>query len=223
MLLAIDTATHQAGLALCTRDKILTEMIWETGRHHTVDMAPTIEAAFDGTDTSPADLTAVTVTIGPGSFTGLRIGMSLAKGYAIARDLDIVGIPTLDVTMAPHAYGTTPLCATLQAGRGRVSYALYAPDASGEWTRRGDFKLGRVATLGEQLEEPTRIVGELRQTDRDWLREHVPDRALLSSPVMTVRRPAILAQLAWQRLDAGDVDDLDTLAPIYLQISDTES
>lgn len=226
MLLAIDTATRQAGLALCTRDKLLTEMIWEAGRHHTVEMAPALDDAFARTDTSPVDLTAVAVTIGPGSFTGLRIGMSLAKGYAIAHELKLIGIPTLDVTMTPHAfhaYDTTPLCATLQAGRGRLSYAFYAPDASGEWSRRGDFKLGRVAELGERLEEPTRVVGELRPADRDWLREHAPDRALLSSPVMTVRRPAILAELAWQRLDAGDVDDIDSLAPIYLHISDTES
>lgn len=223
MLLAIDTATRQAGLALCTRDNVLTEVIWDVGRHHTTEMAPAIDAAFARTDTSPADLSAVAVTVGPGSFTGLRIGLSLAKGYAIARELDIVGIPTLDVTIVPHAYGMTPLCATLQAGRGRLSYAFYAPDEAGTWSRRGDFELSRVAELGARIEEPTRVVGELRPTDREWLCEHLPDRAILSSPVMNVRRPAILAELAWQRLDAGDVDDLDSLAPIYLHISDSES
>lgn len=223
MLLAIDTATRQAGLALCTREKILTEVIWNAGRHHTEQMPPAIDAAFKRTGTSPSDLTAVAVTIGPGSFTGLRIGISLAKGYAVAHDLDIVGVPTLDVTAAPHTHGTTTLCATLQAGRGRLSYAFYAPDENGRWERRDDFKLGRIADLGEHVDAPTRIVGELRPADRAWLNTHLPDRAILSSSISTVRRPSVLAELAWQRLDAGEGDDLDSLAPIYLHISDSET
>lgn len=223
MLLAIDTATQQAGIALTTRDAVLIELVWQAGRHHTEEMPPAINAAFTRTGTTPAELTGVAVTIGPGSFTGLRIGLSLAKGFAAAHDLLLVGIPTLDVIAAPHTYGITPLCAVLQAGRGRLASAFYAPDEEDVWQRRGKYRLGRIEGLADLLVEPTRIVGELQPSERDWLRETLGDRAVLTSPAANVRRPAVLAELAWNRIDAGDTDDVATLDPIYLHVAASNS
>ena len=78
------------------------------------------------------------VSLGPGSFTGLRIGLSVAKGLALARQVPIVGIPTLDVVAQPHMTQPLPIWAILQAGRGRICAAQYAR-RKGRWRRRGDY------------------------------------------------------------------------------------
>ncbi len=218
MLLAIDTATQYAGIALYTGEEVLLEMTWRAGRHHTRQVPPAIDEAFRRTGTAPTDLTGVAVALGPGSFTGLRIGLSLAKGFAVACDIPIVGVPTLDVTARPHFHGSTPLCAVLQAGRGRLAFAFYAPDESGTWQRQGDYRLGSPEDVAALVAEPTRFVGEVTARERERWRARLADLARFLTPALNVRRPGVLAELAWERLQAGDTDDPATLAPIYLHV-----
>lgn len=218
MLLAIDTATQYAGIALYTGEEVVLEMTWRAGRHHTRQVPPAIDEAFRRTGATPADLTGVAVALGPGSFTGLRIGLSLAKGFALARDIPIVGIPTLDITAQPHFHGTTPVCAVLQAGRGRLAFAFYAPDKAGTWQRRGDYRLGSPENVADLVTEPTRFVGEITARERRLWQARLADLALFLPPALNVRRAGVLAELAWARLQAGETDDPATLAPIYLHV-----
>ncbi len=97
LLLAIDTATRFAGLALYDGDIIRAEKYWLSHDNHSVELMPALVDMLAQQGFAPADLAAVGVTIGPGSFTGLRIGLSVAKGLALANRLVILGIPTLDV------------------------------------------------------------------------------------------------------------------------------
>lgn len=119
MLLALDTATRQAGLALYDGEVVRAESLWSGGMHHTEWMAPAIEQALQRINGSAADLTALGVTIGPGSFTGLRVGLSLAKGIAAARGLPLIGISTLDATVYPHIGGA--------AGAGAAPGGAWSP------------------------------------------------------------------------------------------------
>ena len=107
MLIAIDTSTRQMGVALFDGVQILSEMTWQSQQYHTVELAPTVAALMERAEISMSELDVVAVALGPGSFTGLRIGISLAKGMALAGRLAIVGIPTLDILAAA------------QPGRGR--------------------------------------------------------------------------------------------------------
>ena len=125
MLLAIDTATKMLGLALHDGAEVVNESIWFSNNHHTTELAPEVALAFRRAGTSQDQLTAVAVAQGPGSYTGLRIGMALAKGLSLAHNLPIIGIPTLDILAMAQPQREEPLLATLQAGRGRV--ALESP------------------------------------------------------------------------------------------------
>jgi len=97
MLIAIDTSTRLIGVALYDGVQIVSEMVWLSQQYHTVELAPTVSSLIDRAGIPLSDLKVVVVALGPGSFTGLRIGISLAKGMALAGRLAIVGIPTLDV------------------------------------------------------------------------------------------------------------------------------
>ena len=97
MLLAVDTSTRAMGVALYDGARVLSEMTWISKNHHTIELAPTVEQALGHIGGGSDDLKALGVAIGPGSFTGLRIGLALAKGLALSHRLPIVGIPTLDV------------------------------------------------------------------------------------------------------------------------------
>lgn len=213
MLLALDTATRQAGLALYNGDEVRGELVWQAGRHHTELMAPAIQELLERVGATAADLTAVAVSLGPGSFTGLRIGLALAKGLAAANNLPILGVPTLDATAYPHLGGSTPVCALLQIGRGRLAYAFYAPD---DW-RADALHLGRLSDVIAAVKGPTRLVGELLPAERRALEVELGPLAVLVPPSLALRRPGHLAEIAWQRLLRGEVDQLHTLAPIYAE------
>src|SRR5688572_11606960 len=97
MLLAIDTATHLTSLALFDGRSLVIEESWQAASNHTVELAPAIVKMFERIDTSMDGLTALAVCTGPGTFTGLRIGVSLAKGLAAAREIPLVGLSTMDI------------------------------------------------------------------------------------------------------------------------------
>ncbi|HEY6072178.1 MAG TPA: tRNA (adenosine(37)-N6)-threonylcarbamoyltransferase complex dimerization subunit type 1 TsaB, partial [Anaerolineales bacterium] len=127
MLLAIDTSTSQMGLALYDGAQVLAESIWTSPQHHTVELAPAVAALLKQTEQKVGALTALGVAIGPGSFTALRVGLSFAKGLALARRLPVMGIPTLDVVAAAQPLADMLLAAVLQAGRGRLAVGWYEP------------------------------------------------------------------------------------------------
>jgi tRNA threonylcarbamoyladenosine biosynthesis protein TsaB len=131
--LAIDTATDAASIGLLLDDDLVSEEVWTTRRRHTQQLAPRVSRLLDDHGLRPSDLGGIAVAIGPGSYTGLRIGLSLAKGLALAGGLDVVGVPTLDVLAAafqpPDVRNRPTLWAVLRAGRGRIVAAAYPPVA----------------------------------------------------------------------------------------------
>ncbi|MBA3531007.1 MAG: tRNA (adenosine(37)-N6)-threonylcarbamoyltransferase complex dimerization subunit type 1 TsaB [Ardenticatenales bacterium] len=219
MLLALDSATRQAGLALYDGERILAETLWQGNVHHTEWIAPALEEALRRIHVTAAELTAVGVAVGPGSFTGLRVGISLAKGLAAARNLPIIGVSTLDVTAYPHLDRDDLLCVLVQVGRGRHAYTFYRgafPALSSPAI--GDIHAVAAAIVAQPDETPVRVIGELSMDERHALAETLGAWDPLLPPALALRRPAVLAEMAWQRFQAGDVDDLHTLEPIYLQI-----
>ncbi|MBC7231741.1 MAG: tRNA (adenosine(37)-N6)-threonylcarbamoyltransferase complex dimerization subunit type 1 TsaB [Chloroflexi bacterium] len=216
MLLAIDTATRIAGIALYDQDGLHAEYMWQTSDNHTVELMPYIVRACEQQTLAPSALTAVAVSLGPGSFTGLRVGMSVAKGLALALNIPLLGIPTLDATAYAHSHQPLPVCAVLPAGRGRWCTAFYQVVA-GTWRRRSEYALATLDALSDLLKEPTLVCGEMDQRLIQALREAVPGHAIIASPAFAIRRAGYLAELAWQRFAAGERDNLSSLSPIYLQ------
>jgi len=219
MLLAIDTSTAQVGLALYDGIQILGEMTWTTRQHHTTELAPALAGLLSRSDASMDMVDALGVAIGPGSFTSLRVGLSLVKGIALARHLPLVGISTMDVIAAAQPAGTHPLAVVIQAGRKRIAIGWYK-FSEDRWQAQGEVKSGTVDQLAEEIESPTHIAGELSSEDRSRLARKRTN-ILLASPVNCIRRPSILADLAWVRWQKNDVDDASSLAPIYLHVEGT--
>lgn len=232
MLLAVDTSTAQIGAALCDGEKLLAESIWYSHQQHTVELAPAIAELLEHTGIPLDAVEALAVAIGPGSFTALRVGLALIKGLALARKLPVMGVPTLDVLAAAQPATKMPLAAVLQAGRGRIALAWYRsahprdrtknPQRSGwqgNWKSQGAAEVTTVDALVDSIAEPTLIAGELTGEDRRLLRQKETN-VVLAPPSACVRRPSVLAEIALMRWRNGQVDDLATLAPIYLQFHD---
>ena len=220
LLLAIDTATRFAGLALYDGELIRSEAYWRSQNNHSVELMPALVRMLEQQKASAENLAAVGVTIGPGSFTGLRIGLSVAKGLAHVQDIPVIGVPTLDILAAEHAEQRRPIWAVIQAGRGRVCAARYERRRD-RWQQRGGVRLTTLEGLSRLIVDRCLVCGELRRREIDYLSEHVDDNVLFAAPAQSMRRPACLAQLAWQRFKRGEVDDLAMLSPIYIHTSHT--
>lgn len=218
MILAIDTSTRSAGVAIYDGAQVLAESIWTSRDFHTVELAPMVAEMLKQAHITPSNLSAVAVALGPGSFTGLRIGLALAKGLAFGNKLPLVGIPTLDFLAAAQALLPMRMAAVLRAGRGRLAVGWYEVQNQ-KWERNGDLALMDVLALSGTIQAPTLVCGELYEEERRIL-SRKRKNVVLASPAASVRRPSYLAELAWARWQQGQTDDPVSLAPIYLHLGE---
>ncbi len=222
MLLAIDTATRLLSLALHDGDRLLAESTFAVGRKHSAVLALLIKQMLTQTDTATSDITSLAVSVGPGSYTGLRIGVALAKGMAAARDLPLVPVTTLDTIAAAAgaANRSLPLIAAVPAGRSRVIWAVYNCEGDA-WRISGEMKLGSWDELLAACDMPCTLTGEI---DKDGLQKvHMArdagGRITLLSPAERFRRAGYMAQIAWKGLRHDDNRSYpaDQVMPIYLK------
>ena len=223
MLLAIDTATRYASVALYDASGVISERSWRSEGNHSVEVLPAIAEMLNQAKLTPAALTAVAVVKGPGSFTGLRIGMSIAKGLCLALGLPIIGIPTLDVIAYAVGDPGSRVVAILEAGRGRICVATYRYQ-EGLPIQEGETELVRASEWAAQAEELLLITGEISaELAEQLLQQPEASNIAISSLAGSVRRAGYLAELAWERLQDGKVDDLDTLSPVYTHYPSPET
>ncbi len=227
MILALDTATATASLALYDprNQMILVEQTWQARRRQTEQLLPVLQQVMDQADLQPDAIRTVAVTTGPGSFTGVRIAISVAKGIALGATTmpTLVGVPTLSVTAAPwieaaHAAGDAEIWAFIQAGRGRYNWAVFA---AGDLTYRPDVSAHRIGNV-ERLEaelaalnRPVWLVGETTQAIQQMAVRL--DHLLLIDATSGLRRASALARLAALHEQAGHVESVDSLQPLYLR------
>jgi tRNA threonylcarbamoyladenosine biosynthesis protein TsaB len=217
MLLAVDTSTSQIGLALYDGAQVLAESLWTTKTRHTVELAPAVAEMLAHTGIKIDEVKALAVAIGPGSFTSLRVGLSFVKGLALARSLPTIGINTLDVVAASQPATKLPLACLLPAGRKRLALGWYHAKNS-EWQATAGPVIVTAEELTASVERDSVICGDLTALERQTLKKN--EHIRLVSPALSTRRPAILAELAYTRWQANRVDDVSTLAPLYLHIAE---
>lgn len=208
LVLAIDTSTELAGIGLSDGDRHA-ELVWPAGRMQTTSVLGEIDAMLERSGRTIHDVSAVAVAIGPGTFTGLRVGLSIAKGLVLAQGVALIGIPTLAVTAVPWHEAGRPVLAVLPAGRGRVVCATMDQEAGAGTLQNLAFDAFTelAATTG------LTVVGELTGEQRSIL----ADRGVaVASAAASIRRPAVLADLARARWSRDDVDDPATLEPLYV-------
>lgn len=218
MLLAIDTSTRQVGIAIFDGNMILAEASWVSQDFHTVELAPAVLEILQRARIQASQLKALGVAIGPGSFTGLRIGLALAKGIALACHIPIYGIPSLDVLAYAQPVLDMPMAAVLSAGRQRLAVGWYmAKDNT--WQPNGTIEIMDAQALASRIQQPTLVCGELTEAERRTLGRRYRN-ARLVSPARSLRRPSYLAEMAWRRWLIGKPDDPATLAPIYVHVGE---
>jgi tRNA threonylcarbamoyladenosine biosynthesis protein TsaB len=222
MLLAVDTSTPQIGLALYDGAQVLAESLWTSKARHTVELAPAVTEMLTHASIKMEQVKALGVAIGPGSFTSLRVGLSFVKGLAFAQSLPTIGVNTLDVVAAGQPAGNLPLVCILPAGRGRLAVCTYLNDhplsQASNWRANGGPSIMTAEALNESITQDSVICGDLNTAERLVLKKNGHIR--LVSPALSTRRPAILAELAYTRWQDGAVDDLSSLAPLYLHIAE---
>ncbi|MBC7235411.1 MAG: tRNA (adenosine(37)-N6)-threonylcarbamoyltransferase complex dimerization subunit type 1 TsaB [Chloroflexi bacterium] len=214
MLLAIDTATRYASLALYDESGVVAEWSWRSENNHSAEVLSAIDTLLGQQGLYPSDLVAVAVAKGPGSFTGLRIGMSVAKGLCLALDIPIIAIPTLDITTYAVGDPGGPVYAVLEAGRGRICVARYHFE-QGLPVQEGDIELVSEKEWSPRDEEPLLVAGEVSAELAERLLAQEEAEIAISSLAGSLRRAGYLAELAWEVFQNKRWDDLDTLSPIY--------
>jgi tRNA threonylcarbamoyl adenosine modification protein YeaZ len=215
MLLAIDSSTDTAGLALVAKGELLFEITWLCGRNHTRQLLPNLARLFHQTGVATSALAGIVVALGPGSFNGLRVGVNTAKGLAFALDIPIVGVGSLEATAYQYAATGLPVTAIFGAGRGEIATATYRLRRN-QWSSLAAECLTTIDRLAGETTEKTLFCGDLADVAAT-LKERLGARAVLPSPTTGLRRAAFLAELGLKRLQIGDVDNTATLQPVYLR------
>lgn len=205
-ILAIDTSTDYLGLAVLRGDKIIGRFHRKVGRHHSRLLVPMIEKLLKKCRMKPDDIDAFAVSIGPGSFTGLRIGVAVVKGLSYALKKKIVTVPTLDA-IAYNAKSAGVVCPVLDARKNKVYAALYRPAGKGmrriskhmlvsapELIERAS-RYERIAFLGDALA----LIGKAGEKAPDW------------HP-----RPDIIAKLGRERYIGKEFVSAEDLEPMYM-------
>lgn len=224
VLLALDTSSASVGYALHDGTTLLAETMWQGQRQGTATLLDAAMRSLSAVGKVKGDLVAVAVATGPGSFSGLRVGLGIAKGLALGLGLPIIGVSTLDATAALFT-SVFPeegvVCAMVAAGRGRYAYALYtafnpARTIGHEVMPLTDPAHATLPEIARVLSAyPTSIVcGEI-DAAAEAAFAAVPGIVMPPAGVRA-RRAGALADLAWRRILRGNTDDLVSLAPMYL-------
>jgi len=229
MLLALDTATTTASLAIydLAAQQLLAELTWQARRRQTQDLLATAQQLLAQLQLTPQALTALAVTTGPGSFTGVRIAISAVKGIALGLPTLplVIGLPTLAVTAAPWlplAARINPspvVCTFIQAGRGRYNWAFFNPTQLLHRPTVADHSAGTAEEFAQLIArmtpQPVWLAGELDPELQKVIQGL--DHTTLIDAVSGLRRAGNLAHLAALHLSHSGGDDLHELQPLYLR------
>ena len=223
LILAIETATQVCGAALVKEGRLLAEVNVQTGNTHSERLMPQIKRLFELTGILHGDVKAVAVSVGPGSFTGLRIGLTTAKTLAYAWKTPIVGVPTLEAL----AYGCPSpdgwVSALLDAQKGRVYQALYHWQSGRlfeAWPVRIVEAAQAVAEL-EALAEPVMVVGEsVREYGEIFGASG--GRVYPAPEAAVMPRAASVGLLGYEKWRQGLVVPTEELVPLYVRRAEAE-
>lgn len=222
MLLAIETATLASGVALATADKLVAEIIVQTKKTHSERLMPHIEQLLELGQVAKEDITAIAVSIGPGSFTGLRIGLATAKALAYVWNVPVIGVSTLAALAYACPAPNSLICPLLDAQKGNVYQAVY------RWEKGilQEVIPPRVIAHQEAINElasqplPVIMLGEGAVLFQEAI--VAADPIELAPPHIILPRAGSVALLGHQLLRQGIRHDVMTLEPLYIRRSEAE-
>jgi tRNA threonylcarbamoyladenosine biosynthesis protein TsaB len=223
LVLGIETSTEQTAVAFGSEQGIVAGTVLSVGRTGDQLVVPAIEHLTAWSEVSLSSLGGIAVGLGPGLFTGLRVGIVTAKTLAQALQVPIVGLASLDLVAFSVGYARTLICAALDAKRGELFYSFYLP-VPGGIARQMDFQVGSPAHLTAELEarrEDILMVGNGALAYRREL-EEAGGHVGFASAAHAYPDARALVELAIPRLAREDFDRLYDLKPFYVRKSDAE-
>jgi len=217
MQIAIDTSTEYAGLAIFDNEQLIAEQTWRCGLNHTIELYPRLDALLKAGGLELASADCVYVATGPGSFNGLRVGVSAAKSIAFSLGIPIIGIGTLEYTAYQHSAAGIPVCAIQNAGREEIAAAVFQKKVRKGWSRLTEDHLTTPEKLAAGIKGPAIFCGEIDTRVEQILKKILKTGAILPSVSMRLRRPVCLANLGLLRRKAEQYDNPAVLQPLYLR------
>lgn len=221
VVLGIETSTLQGGVALLSEQGLLSEYLLNVKATHTERLLPSIDRILYDAGIALAQIDGLAVATGPGSFTGLRIGLSTAKGLAVAADKPLVGVSTLEAIAWTLPFCAHLVCPILDARKGEVYCALFRHEGD-RLIRFMDEAALIPDILISRIREPTVFIGDGAAVYGDLLKGRLKELALFPPFSQRGGRAAAVAELGRRRLLVGQRDEVSELAPRYLRPSEAE-
>jgi len=213
-VLAVETSTLSGGAALLDGERVVGEYTLDVRITHSERLMAAIDQLLSDAGWTPRELEGLAVSVGPGSFTGLRVGLSTVKGLALALAIPVAAVPTLDAMAAMLPYASLPVCPVLDARKREVYASLYRWDGRG-MRREWDYLAVAPDDLARRLDEPVIVLGDGADAIRSPLARGI-------RPPRRGPAPAAVGALGLARLAIGDTVAMADLAPIYLRPSEAE-
>jgi len=225
LVLGIETATSVVSVALVKGDNLLAERSLNYPQAHAMNLLLMIKDILEHAGIDPGQLQGIAVSLGPGSFTGLRIGVAAAKTLAQVWKLPVLGVGTLEALVYPLAGLPNLLCPVIGARKNEVYAAVYyhvgkvrecllKPEI---WTPSG------LAKKLKALNAPVHFTGDESYTYKEVFQEHLGDEASFAPRELSLPRGAAVAGMGWHKLLAKEISDPLLLIPFYLSVSEAEA
>lgn len=220
LVLALETASPAGGVAL-VGEEVLGEVFLASKETYSRRLLKAARYLLEHVGLSLSDLSGVAVSLGPGSFTGLRIGLATAKGLALGAGLPLVGVPTLKALASGLSFFPGDVCPVLDARRRQVYAALY------RWEEASLCEILPPSLLSPEklvsfIERPTIFLGDGLKAYQPYWQEALGEKFQQAPALLSHPRPAAVGILGRERLLAGNTDDPHRLVPIYLRPSEAE-
>jgi tRNA threonylcarbamoyladenosine biosynthesis protein TsaB len=216
-VLGFDTASLTNTIGLIDGDRMLADFAWEAKDNSLERIVINIDLVLKRGGVPLKELDGLAVGIGPGSWTGLRIGVTVAKTLAYVTNKPLCGVTSFEALAYQSRNTSTQICPLVHAGKDNVYAAFYRPRGK-SLVRKGDFYVGDIKGLAATVEEPTLFLGKPAHLNRQVLVKELGPLASFGSPSDSPSG-CVLAWLALPRFQKGNTDDALSLAPLYLKES----
>jgi tRNA threonylcarbamoyladenosine biosynthesis protein TsaB len=220
-VLAVDTATRSCSVGIFDGDRTLARSDMGSGQTHSVHLMEMIQTVLTRAGLGPADIGLYAVTRGPGSFTGLRIGVSTVKGLAEANGIPIVGVSTLEALAAQVGPAPVPIRPLIDARKGEVYFAVYRVEDGHLQLERNPRAAPPESAVGD-VDSPCLFVGDGAALYRTRIQDRLGDLARFGSPEHDIISAETVGRLALARAVRDDFDDVAGIVPFYIRKSDAQ-
>lgn len=221
LVLGIETSSDFGGVALANEAGVVAEKLTRRRLNHSEELITLISSVLKGLQSGLDDLRGVAVSMGPGSFTGLRVGLATAKGLCLSKGLPLLSIPSLDALAGTCSESSLPIHAIIDAKRGEVYWSSYRFE-SGMQTRTGEYLALAPQDLVERISEETMLVGSGVDAYRDFIVGNTRGLARFVTPNPQFPSPSVVAVLGLRKLKANQTEEIESLEPIYIRPCDAE-